>query len=165
MLGAEAMLTNDAVATGDTMMQVPNGHVTMLPVAAFRDEIAQRGALHDLVGRYTQVLMAQMARSTACNALHEVQHRCARWLLMTHDRMHEQDFHLSHEFLAVMLGVQRPSVSVVAATLQRAGLISYRQGLIRVLDRKGLEGASCECYALIRAQFDRLRQVPAQRVQ
>jgi CRP-like cAMP-binding protein len=158
MLGVETLLTNDAVATGDTMMQVPNGRVTMLPVEAFRDEIAQRGALHDLVGRYTQVLMAQMARSTACNALHEVHHRCARWLLMTHDRMHEQDFHLSHEFLAVMLGVHRPSVSVVAATLQRAGLISYRQGLIKVLDRKGLEGASCECYALIRAQFDRLRQ-------
>ena len=153
MLGAEALLTDDAVATGDTMMQVPDGEVTMLAVETFRREVAERGALHKLIGRYTQVLMAQMARSTACNALHEVQHRCARWLLMTHDRMHEQDFHLSHEFLAVMLGV-----SVVAGTLQRAGLISYRQGLIKVLDRKGLESASCECYALIRAQFDRLRQ-------
>lgn len=158
MVGAETFLTDDAVATGDTMMQVPDGEVTMLPVEAFRHEIGQRGALHGLLGRYTQVLMAQMARATACNALHEVQHRCARWLLMTHDRMHEHDFHLSHEFLAVMLGVQRPTVSVVASTLQRAGLISYRQGLIKVLDRKGLEGASCECYALIRAQFDRLRQ-------
>ncbi len=157
MLGAEALLTDDAVATGDAMMQVPNGEVTMLPVEAFRHEVAQRGVLRDLIGRYTQVLMAQMARSTACNALHEVQHRCARWLLMTHDRMHEQDFHLSHEFLAVMLGVQRPTVSIVAATLQRAGLISYRQGLIKVRDRKGLEAASCECYALIRDQFDRLR--------
>jgi CRP-like cAMP-binding protein len=158
MLGTEAFLTDDAVANGDTMMQVPDGQVTMLPVQAFRHEVAQRGVLRDLIGRYTQVLMAQMARSTACNALHEVQHRCARWLLMTHDRMHEQDFHLSHEFLAVMLGVQRPTVSVVAATLQRTGLISYRQGLVTVLDRKGLEAASCECYALIRAQFDRLRQ-------
>lgn len=158
MLGAETFLTGDAVATGDTMMQVPDGDVTVLPVESFRHEIAERGALHDLMGRYTQVLMAQMARSTACNALHEVQHRCARWLLMTHDRMHEQDFHLSHEFLAMMLGVHRPTVSVVAAMLQRAGLISYRQGLIKVLDRKGLEAASCECYALIRAQYDRLRQ-------
>jgi CRP-like cAMP-binding protein len=157
MLGAECFLTDDAVATGDTMMQVPDGEVTMLSAESFRHEIARRSVLHDLLGRYTQVLMAQMARSTACNALHEVQHRCARWLLMTHDRMHERDFHLSHEFLAVMLGVQRPTVSVVASTLQRAGLISYRQGLIRVLDRKGLEAASCECYALIRAQFDRLR--------
>jgi CRP-like cAMP-binding protein len=157
MLGAETFLTDDAVATGDAMMQVPDGQVTVLAVESFRHEIAKRGALSDLMGRYTQVLMAQMARSTACNALHEVQQRCARWLLMTHDRMHEQDFHLSHEFLAVMLGVQRPTVSVVAATLQRAGLLSYRQGLIKVLDRKGLEAASCECYALIRAQFDRLR--------
>jgi CRP-like cAMP-binding protein len=158
MLGMEAFLSNDAVATGDTMLQVPDGHVTMLPVEAFRNEIDQHGRLHDLIGRYAQVLMAQMARSTACNALHEVQHRCARWLLMTHDRMHEQDFHLSHEFLAVMLGVQRPTVSVVASTFQRAGLISYRQGLIKVLDRKALEAASCECYALIRAHFDRLRR-------
>src|SRR6476469_7532421 len=149
MLGMEAFLTNDAVATGDTMMQVPDGEVTRLPVEAFRHEVARRGVLHDLLGRNTQVLMAQMARSTACNALHEVQHRCARWMLMTHDRMHEHDFHLSHEFLAVMLGVQRPTVSIVAATFQRAGIISYRQGLIRVLDRRGLENAACECYALI----------------
>ena len=158
MLGTEAFLTDDAVSTGDTMLQVPDGQVTMLAVQAFRHEVAQRGVLHDLIGRYTQVLMAQMARTTACNALHEVQRRCARWLLMTHDRMHEQDFHLSHEFLAVMLGVQRPTVSIVAATLQRAGLISYHQGLVSILDRKGLEAASCECYTLIRAQFDRLRQ-------
>jgi len=157
MLGAETFLTDDAVATGDTMMQVPDGEVTMLPVESFRHEVAQRGVLHALIGRYTQVMMAQMARATACNALHEVKQRCARWLLMTHDRMHEQDFHLSHEFLAVMLAVQRPTVSVVAATLQRAGLISYRQGVIRVVDRKGLERVSCECYAVIRAHFNRLR--------
>jgi Mn-dependent DtxR family transcriptional regulator len=77
---------------------------------------------------------------------------------MTHDRMHEQDFHLSHEFLAVMLGVQRPTVSVVAATLQQAGLISYVHGRVTVRDRKGLEAAACECYPIVRAHFDRLRQ-------
>lgn len=76
---------------------------------------------------------------------------------MTHDRMHEQDFHLSHEFLAVMLGVQRPTVSVVAATLQQAGFIRYTHGRVTVTDRKGLETASCECYAIIRTRFDRLR--------
>src|SRR4029079_10569674 len=129
--------------TGDTIMQVPDGEVTMLSVEAFRHEVAQRGILHDLLGRYTQVLMAQMARSTACNALHEVQERCARWLLMTHDRMHEQDFHLSHEFLAVMVGAQRPTVSIAAAALQVAGFIRYRHGRVAVRDRKGLEGASC----------------------
>ena len=114
---------------------------------------------HDLLGRYTQVVIAQMMQSTACNALHQVPQRCARWLLMTHDRMHEQDFHLSHEFLAVMLGVQRPTVSVVAGTLQEAGLIRYKHGRVTVRDRKGLEAAACECYAIIRAHFDRLRTV------
>ena len=110
------------------------------------------------MGRYTQVVIAQMMQSTACNALHRVQQRCARWLLMTHDRMHKQDFHLSHEFLAVMLGVQRPTVSVIAGTLQKAGLISYTHGRVSVRNRKGLEAASCECYSIIRAHFDRLRQ-------
>ncbi len=75
---------------------------------------------------------------------------------MTHDRMHEQDFHLSHEFLAVMLGVQRPTVSLVAASLQHAGLIRYTHGRVSVIDRKGLEAAACECYQIIRAQFDKL---------
>src|SRR5439155_20409971 len=105
--------------------------------------LAKPGALRDLVGRYTQVVIAQMMQSTACNALHQVPQRAARWLLMTHDRMHEQDFHLSHEFLAVMLGVQRPTVSSVAATLQHAGLIQYTHGRVSVRDRKGLEAASC----------------------
>jgi CRP-like cAMP-binding protein len=112
----------------------------------------------DLIGRYTQVVIAQMMQSAACNARHQVQQRCARWLLMTHDRMQEQDFHLSHEFLSVMLGVQRPTVSVIAGTLQEAGLIRYPHGRVTVRNRKGLEAASCECYAIVRAHFDRLRQ-------
>jgi len=158
MLGVEAFLGANPVAPGDTMIQVPDTNAERMSVADFRREIAERGALHDLMGRYTQVLIAQMMQSTACNALHQVQQRCARWLLMTHDRMHEQDFNLSHEFLAVMLGVQRPTVSVVAATLQHAGLIRYVHGRVSVNDRKGLEAASCECYPIIRAHFDRLRR-------
>lgn len=85
-----------------------------------------------------------------------MQERCARWLLMTHDRVHEQDFHLSHEFLAMMLGVRRPTVTVVAGVLQQAGLISYKHGNVSVLDRKGLEAASRACYAAIRVHFDRM---------
>jgi CRP-like cAMP-binding protein len=158
MLGVEVFLDAEAVAAGETLIQVPDTNAETMDVADFRRAVGEPGAFRDVVGRYTHVVIAQMMQSTACNALHDVQQRCARWLLMTHDRMHEQNFHLSHEFLAVMLGVQRPTVSVVAATLQRAGLISYRQGLVRVLDRKGLEAASCECYPLIRAHFDRLRQ-------
>ena len=158
MVGIEAFLSADAVAPGEAFMQVPDTNAEMLSVEAFRREVRKRGALHDLMGRYTQVVIAQMMQSTACNALHRVQQRCARWLLMTHDRMHEQDFHLSHEFLAMMLGVQRPTVSVIAGRLQKAGLIRYTHGRVTVRNRRGLEQASCECYSLTRAQFDRLRQ-------
>jgi CRP-like cAMP-binding protein len=156
MLGVEAFLTDDAVAPGETVVQVPDTSAEMMSVEDFRREIARHGALHDLLGRYTQVVIAQMMQSTACNALHQVQQRCARWLLMTHDRMHEQNFTLSHEFLAVMLGVQRPTVSVVAGTLQAAGLIRYTHGRVKVQNRRGLEAAACECYPIIRAHFDRL---------
>jgi CRP-like cAMP-binding protein len=158
MLGVEAFLSADAIAPGETLIQVPDTSAEMMGVDDFRREMAKQGAFRDLVGRYTQVVIAQMMQTTACNALHQVPQRCARWLLTTHDRMHEQDFHLSHEFLAVMLGVQRPTVSVVAATLQEAGLIRYTHGHVTVRNRKGLEAASCECYPIIRAHFDRLRQ-------
>jgi CRP-like cAMP-binding protein len=158
MLGVEAFLSADAIAPGETLIQVPDTSAEMMGVDDFRREMAKQGAFRDLVGRYTQVVIAQLMQTTACNALHQVPQRCARWLLTTHDRMHEQDFHLSHEFLAVMLGVQRPTVSVVAATLQEAGLIRYTHGHVTVRNRKGLEAASCECYPIIRAHFDRLRQ-------
>jgi CRP-like cAMP-binding protein len=156
MLGVEAFLADNAMAPGETVVQVPDTDAMMMSVEDFRREIAKHGALHDLLGRYTQVVIAQMMQTTACNALHQVQQRCARWLLMTHDRMHEQDFNLSHEFLAVMLGVQRPTVSVVAGTLQEAGLIGYKHGRVTVRNRRGLETAACECYPIIRAHFDRL---------
>jgi CRP-like cAMP-binding protein len=158
MLGVEAFLDATAIAAGETLIQVPDTSAETMSVEDFRNVVGEPGAFRDLIGRYTHVVIAQMMQSTACNALHDVQQRCARWLLMTHDRMHEQDFHLSHEFLAVMLGVQRPTVSVVAETLQQAGLISYVHGRVTVRDRKGLESASCECYPIIRAHFDRLRR-------
>lgn len=156
MLGLEAFL-GDAMASGTTLMQVPDTDAEMLSVQAFRREVRAHGALDALLGRYTQVTLAQMMQTTACNARHSVRQRCARWLLMTHDRMHRQDFTLSHEFLAFMLGVHRPTVSAVAASLQRAGLIRYIHGHVAVRNRKKLEAAACECYAIIRAQFDRLQ--------
>lgn len=158
MLGIEAFLSEDAVAAGETLIQVPDTDAAMMSVADFRATASAPGAFRELLGRYTQVVIAQMMQSSACNALHQVQQRCARWLLMTHDRMHERDFHLSHEFLAVMLGVQRPTVTTVAGALQQAGLIRYIHGRVTVRDRKGLEAASCECDAIIRAHFNRLRR-------
>jgi CRP-like cAMP-binding protein len=95
-------------------------------------------------------------QSAACNALHGVKQRCCRWLLQTHDRVGADDFRLKHEFLAVMLGVRRPTVTVVLRSLQQAGLISSRYGRIRILKRKQLEQASCECYDVVRAHFVRL---------
>ncbi len=158
MLGIEAFLSVEAVAPGPTVMQVSDTDAEMLSVGDFRREVATRGALHDLMGRYTQVVIAQLMQSTACSVRHQVQQRCARWLLMTHDRMDQQDFNLSHEFLAVMLGVRRPTVSIAAGALQEAGLIGYTHGRVTVRNRKGLKMASCECYSSIRAHFDRLRQ-------
>jgi CRP-like cAMP-binding protein len=158
MLGIEAFLDDRAIAYGRTLMQVAGTTAVALPVADFRRAVSRSRPLNELMGRYTQVLLAQMMQSTACNAIHDVQQRCARWLLMTHDRMHAQDFRLSHEFLAVMLGVHRPTVSIVAAGLQHAGLIRYRYSQVTVVDRDGLEAAACECYPRIRAQFNRLRQ-------
>jgi CRP-like cAMP-binding protein len=164
MLGIEAFLGPNAIAPGRTLLQVPEndlkGSAVQLRVEKFRDVCAERGALYDVIGRYAQSVIAQMMQSAACNALHPVQERCARWLLMTHDRMHLQDFHLSHEFLAVMLGVQRPTVSGVAGALQAKGLISYTHGHVRVLDRTGLEAASCMCYAIIREYFDAMNVRP-----
>lgn len=156
LLGIDAFFMRDAIATGETIMQVPDTDAEMMSVAAFRRELDRQGAFQHLVGRYAQVVVAQMMQSTACNALHHVEERCCRWLLMTHDRMHQQDFTLSHEFLAVMLGVRRQTVTVIAGTLQSAGLIRYKHGHVTVLDRPGLEGAACECYAVIRRHFNRL---------
>jgi len=158
MLGVEAFLGANAVAPGETLIQVPDTSAEMMSVDDFRREVSATGAFRDIVGRYTQIIIAQMMQSAACNALHQVPQRAARWLLMTHDRMHERDFNLSHEFLAIMLGVQRPTVSVVAATLQRAGLIRYTHGHVTIRNRKGLEAAACECYGIIRGHFDKLRQ-------
>jgi CRP-like cAMP-binding protein len=158
MFPIEAVFHDNAAAAGHAIMQVADCDVTRLPTEAFRREMALRGALADLVGLYAQVAVAHMMQSAACNALHSVQERCARWLLMTHDRMRREEFRLSHEFLAMMLGTRRPTVTVVAGALQEARLIAYTHGRVTVLDRKGLESAACGCYPLMRAQFDRLRR-------
>src|SRR5215203_4753216 len=155
MLGLEAFFEDDAIAPGESMMQVPDTNAERMTVRAFRRELAEHGAFHHAVGRYARLTIAQLMQSTACNAIHNVEDRCARWLLQTHDRMQRRDFQLSHEFLAVMLGVRRQSVGIVAGTLQKAGLIRYTRGHISVLNRAGLEDASCECYHVLRRQFER----------
>src|SRR5258705_12688841 len=103
MVGLEAFLSDAPVAAGQALLQVPDTDAETLSVEHFRRELREQGALHRLMGRYTEAVIVQMMQSAACNALHQVQQRCARWLLTTHDRMDEQDFRLSHEFLAMML--------------------------------------------------------------
>ena len=111
-LGIEAFFGPNADRYRRNPMQVPDTNAERMAVAAFQEEIAQHGPFHDLIGQYAQQMTAQLMQSTACNATHNVEERCARWLLQTHDRMHGRDFHLSQEFLGIMLGVRRQSVGI-----------------------------------------------------
>ncbi|HEX5274313.1 MAG TPA: Crp/Fnr family transcriptional regulator [Candidatus Rubrimentiphilum sp.] len=106
-----------------------------------------------LLDRYVQAYVNMLGQLAACNRLHNVYERCARWLLMTQDRVGTNDIGLTHEYLAMMLGTQRSGVTIAAGTLQQAGFIRYARGVITILDREGLEGASCECYEVAREQF------------
>jgi CRP-like cAMP-binding protein len=135
--------------------QVP-GDALRMPAADFRRETRPGTALHDVLQRYNQGLMNQMAYSVACNRLHSVEERMCRWLLMTRDRVGSDDFALTQEFLAQMLGVRRASVTVVAGVLQKAGFIAYSRGRISILDGPRLEAASCECYKIVQREFERL---------
>lgn len=121
--------------------------------------------MHPDVGRvllsYAQAMLNQAAQLAACNRLHLLEERCARWLLMAHDRVRRNDIHVTHEMLATTLGVRRPGVTVAAQALQATGSIAYRHGTVLILDRKRLEAAACECYAAIAADYTRLIGEPA----
>jgi CRP-like cAMP-binding protein len=140
----------------DTFCQIP-GTALRLPMRDLIDAAAASGPLRRLLGRYTQSYLTQVSQSAACNRVHDIEQRCARWLLMTHDRVDgASEFTLKQEFLAFMLGVRRAGVTEAAGQLQARGLIRYRRGTISVMDRAGLERATCECYGIVRRQFDRL---------
>lgn len=155
MIGVSAALDGTPV-TSAAMVQGATDTCYRMNVDAFRREVNRRGAFHELMAHYAQALFGFVAQSTACNAIHSVEQRLARWLLMAHDRMGSNEFPLTQEFVAMMLGASRPTVTVVAGTLQKAGLIKYRHGRVTIVDRKDLEAASCECY---RAATDLLKAV------
>ncbi len=142
-----------------TFCQVP-GHAQRMEAEAFRAAVTAHPSLHDLLHRYTQAVINQIAQSAACNRIHSIEQRCARWLLMTHDRVMVDQFPLTHEFLAQMLGVRRATVTETAGRLQQAGLITYRQREMTIRDRAGLEAAACECYGAIREEYQRLLGIP-----
>ena len=135
--------------------QVPGEALVMDP-ETFADKAAEGGGFAEVVHLYTQAFVTQIAQQVACNGLHSIEERCARWMLLTHDRVGADEFPLTQEFLAQMLGVRRPSVTVVAGILQEGGFIRFRRGRITVTDRQGLENVSCECYRVLREVFDRL---------
>jgi CRP-like cAMP-binding protein len=155
MLGIGAFF-GDRTGTGRTFQQVADGALPSMTVGRFIKEAATPGPFRAAIESYARANLRQIMQCAACNALHDVTQRCCRWLLETHDRVESDDFPMKQEFLAIMLGVRRPTVTVVMQTLHDAGLISNRYGRIRILKRKQLEASACECYRVIRLYFARL---------
>jgi CRP-like cAMP-binding protein len=158
VIGVEGMACPNAVfglntAILEAVVQVP-GTALRLDRDFFLTEVGRSEAARDLILRYVRFVIGELVQTAACNRLHSMEERCCRWLLISHDNARSSSFSLTHEFLAMMLGVQRAGVSITAGILQKAGYIRYNRGLVTITDRLGLEAASCECYAAARAQLD-----------
>lgn len=147
VLGADAM-------SNRVIVQV-EGDAWRIPAEAFRRVLDERPAVRRVCLRYVQYFTDLLSQSVACNRLHTLEERCARWLLLTHDRVQGDVFDLTHEFLATMLGVRRAGVSVAMGVLQGAGIVQYTRGRVTVRDRPRLEEASCGCYRITRASLER----------
>lgn len=146
----------DAETTPNEVICQVDGEALVILVADFRGLLERSPAARSLLNRYAQAYLIQSSQSTACNRLHEINQRCAKWLLMTHDRVGHDEFPMTQEFLSLMLGTRRASVSVAAAALKDQGIITYHRGMVTVLDRLRLEEAACECYPITRQEYDRL---------
>jgi len=155
MVGVQAFLGGGSIGNAQAMGQIP-GEALRMNADHFRAEIEAGGKLRQILFSYSQALFTQISQGVACNGVHAIQERCARWLLEAHDRAGSDEFELTQEFLSDMLGVRRPSVTAAARTLQTAGVIRYRRGRITVVDRERLEEASCECYRVIKGEYRRL---------
>jgi CRP-like cAMP-binding protein len=141
------------------------GSIVRCPIELLQSEFKRSEHVRDLFVSYSETLLSQVQQTVACNAMHTTEERICRWLLMMHDRAEGEALPYTHEFLSHMLGANRKSVTLAAQSLQTAGLISYYRGAIKVIDRPGLEKASCECYAIVRERFDAFLTPPATAVQ
>jgi CRP-like cAMP-binding protein len=159
-IGSEGMVglpivLGDHDAPSSVYVQVPGTALTM-DARVFRGKLEQNPTLKLIMLRYAHAFFNQVAQSAACAHLHRVEQRCCRWLLMTRDRMPSDEFLLTHEFLGMMLGVRRTTVTDVMGALQKAGLIRYKRGHVTILDQEALKERACECYEISRLEFDRL---------
>src|ERR1700726_444261 len=154
MVGLPVVL-GDRDAPSSAYVQVP-GTALQMDARLFRGALERIPTLNLVMLRYAHAFFNQVAQSAACAHLHRVEQRCCRWLLMTRDRMPSGDFLLTHEFLGMMLGVRRTTVTDVMGSLQKAGLIRYRRGHVTILDLEALRHHACECYDTSRREFDRL---------
>jgi CRP-like cAMP-binding protein len=154
LVGLPILLGGNRTPTS-VYVQVPGAGLRM-KATLFEKELAKSASMRAVMHHYAHAFFNQVAQSAACNQFHSLEQRCCRWLLMTHDRMRSDEFLLTQEFLAMMLGVQRTGVTAAAGALQRADLIRYKRGNVTVLDRRGLVHRSCECYGVSKREFDRL---------
>lgn len=155
LVGIQLFLREETTNT-NTFAQIP-GEGLRMKAADFKQLVMdQGGPLHDLLHRYTHAFLTQVSQTAACNRLHSLDQRLCRWILMTHNRVQRDEFPITQEFIGQMLGVRRPTVSTTANILMQAGLVSYSRGRMKVINRKGLEDGSCECYRIIVRQFDRV---------
>ena len=141
------------------------GRMARCPIELLQMEFRASEHVRNLFVSYSETLLSQVQQTVACNAMHTTEERMCRWLLMMHDRAEGAPLTYTHEFLAHILGANRKSVTLAAQSMQTAGLISYRRGTMQVLNRKGLEKASCECYAIVRERFDAFLKPPGTAVQ
>jgi CRP-like cAMP-binding protein len=154
LVGVPILLGTD-IAPAETMVQMP-GAALRIAAGTLRELVGRSPGLFALLLRYVQALHVQVSQSAACNGRHPLNERLARWLLMARDRADGDELPLSHEFIAMMIGVRRPGVTVAVGTLKTAGLIRNSHGKIIILDRRGLEAVSCECYRIVRKEYERL---------